>query len=1140
MRFHLRPQPVLLRLVRCTLLLVFLKLWATALLLAGTGYGQQTDAHVTVVLRDQLLEEAFGQIEQQTEYKFIYDADQLRRYPPLRLTFTNTPLAQVLDKLLEETNLTFQQINRQIIIRPKTSGNKASASGTVTGQVSDALSGEALAGVNVIVKGTAIGAVTNADGRYAINAPDENSVLVFSFIGYTPVELPVGNRTVLDVSLAPGSQTLQQVVVIGYGTQQRADVTGSVAQVKGRDFRDFPITSFEQGLAGQLPGVQIVQGSGMPGQAPQINVRGIGTLTAGTQPLIVVDGFPVSESINTSTLNPNDIESVEVLKDAAAASIYGSRGANGVVLITTKKGAAGKTKFNFDANYGLQRIAKKLELQDAYEFARFVREGRDNYYVSLNPAINSADDPNPVRAQRYPANRRVQIPDFLAPYLNNEPGLTNTDWQEAIFRDAPIQSYQLSASGGDQHSRFFVSGNYFDQQGIVVGSDYKRYALRVNLETKFSDRITFGLNLAPAYAKQNRVKEGWGDSPITMMINSFPTFSPYAPDGSLALSEQIKAAGPYDMAQAENPVALATRITDQQESGQLLGGAYLTGQLVKGLQAKTYLGGSYLTTRDNYYRPSGVGDYRVPAPTLARGYSATYRVANWLSENTLTYQETFGDGHHLNLLAGYTIQKEEVERNQVEATNFPNDAVPTLSAGQVNGGTSAREAWALISYLGRALYNYKDRYLLTAALRRDGSSRFGANTKWGYFPSVSAGWRMSREAFFPQNRVVSDVKWRASWGITGNNQIPNYGAQALLTDANAVLANAVRNGLAPSTSPNPNISWEETRMVDLGLDLELLQGRIYLSADYYRATTYDLLLNVPVPAHSGYTTSLQNIGQVRNTGWELVATIKQQAGPVALTGSLNFSTNENEVVALGPGQEQLIKGSNITRIGQPIGAHYGYQVLGVFASQEQLDNTPHVSTAEVGSYIYADSNGDGRINDKDRTALGDFWPDYTFGLSASLGYRNFDLSFLLQGVQGVQVRDQTYGILLVNAEGWGNASREIYQGRFVSPENPGSGFAEPRAVPSDILHRTSSLAVNDASFVRFRNITFGYTLPKKWFGGLSSASARFYLSSKNPFTFTRFKSYNPEQTLDDPLVAGSTQGNYPLEKSLTLGVNLTF
>jgi len=1132
----------------------------------------QDEPKVNLDFKNVLVTKIFATIEAQTDFKFTYNKKQVAGIRVERVSFKGEQLKTVLGYLEAKANLEFMVVNKSIgvkVVSAKRSMNNSRNDPPkeellnliITGKVIDAATGEPLVGATVQVKGTEVGTTTNSDGYFAFSIPESAQFLMVSFIGFAAQEIPIGSTRAFDVLLATDATAIGEVVVVGYGTQSKATVTGSVAQLKSRDVKDFPITSFEQGLAGQLPGVQVLQTTGTPGGSMSIRVRGIGSISANNDPLIVIDGFPTSNSYNTSgiqgsrpsnatrrespqnplsTLNPNDIESIEVLKDAAAAAIYGSRGSNGVILITTKKGKKGKPQFELNTYYGSQEITKTYAMADAYEAIELSVLARNASWIESGPN-RTANDPNSVRPVA------LQIPDAFQPYLRKEPGLTNTDWQDAIFQKAPIQNYELSVKGGNDNVKYFLSGNYFDQKGIVIESGFKRYAFRLNLESKLSERVKLSVNFNPSYSNSDLVPAEnpyFVDGIVNNALLSYPSFPVYNADGSLAVNQQNTFG--LSTVPAENPVALAKLIEDRLEQSRIIGGAALEIDLFKDLKFKTYLGADVNNFRRNYYRPSSIGNNAIPAPTVPTARSFTSRTLNWVSENTLTYARTFAQNHSLSLLAGYSVQRENIERSALAATNFPNDLVTTLNAGQVTSGSTNIEEWMLISYLGRATYDFKKKYLLSASIRRDGSSRFGNNNKWGYFPSVSVGWRVSEEAFFPKSTTLSELKLRASYGLTGNFEIPNYGATALLGQANYPVGNTNSNGLAPATSPNPDLSWEKRDMINIGLDLGLFNDHLNLTADYYIANTNDLLLNVPVPGVTGFSTSLQNIGAVKNNGLELgLSTTAKIAGKVEWNASLNFSTNRNEVVALGQNGTPIIanggvNGTHITQIGSPIGSYYGHRVLGVFNSKEELDNYPHYSNTLIGDFKFEDINRDKKIDANDRTILGDFFPDFTYGISNTFAYKGIDFSFFIQGVQGVEVLhlNQRY----LTAFGFSNITQYAYDNTWRSPEDPRGGLYRVSRTPTGFSNQVSTYMIEDGSYVRVRNITLGYSLPKKLLSKASFDRVRIYFTAQNPFTFTKYPGYNPEvnQRPEDALTQGEDYGTYPLAKSYVLGINLTF
>jgi len=1034
----------------------------------------------------------------------------------------------------------------------------------ITGTVTDALSNEALAGATVQFKGTTVGTTTDAQGKYRINVPGNGAgaTLVVSFIGYQPLEQAVGGRTVIDVKLTNSDNALGEVVVVGYGVQNRRDITTSIGSVKARDIANQPVSSFDQALAAKIAGVQVTQTSGAPGAALQVRVRGTGSISAGLDPLYVIDGIPLSRDtkfatgststqfpdnpINVlSTLNTDDIESIEVLKDASAAAIYGSRGSNGVVLLTTKRGKEGKTIINYDTYVGFQQVTKKLDLLNAYEYALLNAEGKNTAYLERNPTGRPTDS-NDIRNRGVGAPSTL-IPPQVTPYLSGQAGLTNTDWQDEIFQTAPIQNHTLSISGGTANVRYYVSGNYLDQQGTVINSGFKRYSARANLDIK-SGRLSVGVNLNPTFAHHDLIKaEGpyLADGVIGLAVQMAPIWPVYNANGSYNFDAN---GWGYGATSILNPVAVAKEISDKLDQIRLLGNAYAQYDIAKGLSYRLSLGADLNNFQRDYYRPSTVEIRDRKGPSIPTGFSRTQNYIDWLVEHTLNYNRTVGR-HNFSALAGFSSQKDRRTASELTATNFPNDLVQTLNAGQVTAGSSDIQEWSLLSYLARVQYDYDGRYLVSAAIRTDGSSRFGAANRWGSFPSVSAGWNIAQEPFLKSSTWLSDLKLRGSFGLTGNFQIPNYGSVSLLNYQNYVLGpETIVSGLAPGNSANDKLKWEKTAMLDLGFDASFFRNRLTLTVDYYTANTSDLLLNVPVPRTSGFSTELQNIGKVNNRGFEFTLGTQQTFGRFGWTASANLATNRNEVKALGASGDPIIVSGGvagaqfITRIGEPIGQYWTMQYDGVFKNQAEVDAYPHTSTTRPGDFRFIDTNGDKKIDfSSDRTVTGSYFPKYTFGFTNRFTYLGFDMGVTLQGVQGNKILNLIRRYIY-NSEGNGNQFRGALD-RWQSADNPGSGLVNrANRLQTGSNGEISTWHIEDGSYVRIRTISLGYSLPTALLQRLHLSRARIYASAQNPFTFTKYSGYNPEVSSrpDNSLSQGEDYGTYPLARTTSIGINLSF
>ncbi|WP_421826805.1 SusC/RagA family TonB-linked outer membrane protein [Larkinella sp.] len=1035
----------------------------------------------------------------------------------------------------------------------------------------------AIPGASVIVKnsqtGLTSGTLSDATGAFKVsNLPAGNAFsVIISFIGYetqTVTDVRPGS-TPLSIQLKESASVLEQVVVIGYGSQRRREITGAIASVRAADLKDQPVANLEQAIAGKLAGVQVLQNSGAPGGSMSIRIRGLNSISAGTDPLYVIDGFPISNDLKNlqgstdlinisgissfqkspnpmSTLNPDDIESIEVLKDASAASIYGSRASNGVILVTTKRGKKdGKPTFSYSSYGGVQQASHTIKLMDAYQWSQLVLDGKNNSYLDANPRASINDD-NTVRA-----SSTYQIPPEILPYLAKTPGLTNTDWQDAIFRNAALQNHTLSASGGNDKVQYYISGNYFDQQGIVIASGYKRYGVRTNLTANLTSKLKVGLGFNPTVDHYDLVNtEGpfIYDGIIDNALKAAPIFPVYNPDGSVAINKQNAIA--YGFSGGENPVALATQIKDKLNHVRLLGNLFGEYELLNGLTFKTYFASDLNYFGRNYYRPSTLGAYRPiqqNAPTIPKGSAQNASARNWLWENTLTYAFTLHEAHKFNVLLGYTSQKNRTDASQVDGTGFPNDAVQTINAATITSGTSSASEWSLLSYLGRINYNFSDRYFLSASLRRDGSSRFGANNKWGYFPSVSGAWLISGENFF-KIPAITELKLRASYGLTGNFQIDNYGSLDLLRANNYILGagtGTTNNGVGLSQPANPDLTWEKTAQFNAGLDLGLFRGRIYLSADFYKSVTKDLLLSVNVPLSSGFATALRNVGSVQNTGVELGLTTHNLEGAFKWNTNFNISANRNKVLQLGPNGAPIISdggvaGIFITQIGSPIGNYYGYVNGGVFKNQSEIDAYPHYATAKPGDRKFIDVNGDGKIDASDRTIIGSYFPKFIWGLTNDFRYKGFDLSVSLQAVQGSKILNLQRRYIY-NLEGNANQMIEALN-YWKSPTEPGDGnTTRANRVTNANSGQISSFHVEDGSYVRLRNVTLGYSLNRKWLADKIS-TARFYFTAQNLHTWTKYTGYNPEVNArpESPLSQGEDYGTYPLSRTYTLGLNLSF
>lgn len=957
----------------------------------------------------------------------------------------------------------------------------------------------------------------------------------------------MNGREVINVNLADDNKVLDEVVVVGYGVQKKRDVSTAVSSVKAEALANNPASDFRQALAGKMPGVQVTVPSGDPEGSVSIRVRGVSTVNAGSDPLYVVDGVPMERGF--ANLNTNDIESIEVLKDASAAAIYGSRGSNGVVLVTTKKGTSDKLSVSYDGYVGVQNVSKKLDMMNAYEYAEFVKDAHDNAYLDKNPN-GSANDPNSSRKEGY-----MKIPDMLVPYLEGKTGLTDTDWQDAIFRSAMTTGHNISLSGKSNSINYFVSGNYMKKEGIIIGSDFEKYGGRLNLSGQHK-RLKFGVNFAPSYSVSNSVNASGADGIVQSALMMPPIFPVYNPDGSYNYQGNgyLRIGTDYQINEVLNPVAMARLQSNVTDRMSITGKAFAELELMKGLSYKFSMGGDYYGAHNDQYRQSALplkGKNYYDTPSNPKGYSSSSFYFNWLIENQLTYTTTINKKHNISAVLVQSAQKETMKTDNVTATDYPNDYIHTINGGTVTEGKSDKTQWSIASYLARVQYNYEGRYMLSAAIRADGSSRFGKNNRWGYFPSASAAWRISDEEFFKNVKklsFVNDMKIRASYGVTGNFQIGNYDHLATMSLDNYILGNGLAYGYKPDNIKRDDLSWENNQMINAGIDIQMFDGYLGVSIDYYNTNTSNMLLYVPVPLLTGYSTSLQNLGKVNNRGWEIGLTSQHTfANGLGYSFNVNYAKNTNEVKELGPGNAPIISSGSvghayyITEVGKPIGSYYLLKYDGVFKNQKELDSYPHLPNAKVGDFRFVDVDESGDIDlDKDRTICGNYMPKFTYGFGGKLWYGGFDMDFNFQGVYGNKILNLNRRYI-DNMEGNVNGTK-VALDRWKSPENPGSGLvnrANRKQTGSN--GRTSTWHLEGGSYLRLQNLSFGYTLPRELTQKFKVEKMRVYVSGQNLFTITDYSGYNPEVNArpSQNLTPGEDYGTYPLARTYMFGLNIT-
>jgi TonB-linked SusC/RagA family outer membrane protein len=1011
----------------------------------------------------------------------------------------------------------------------------------VSGKITAFETGSGMPGVTVLIKGTTQGVVTDTSGVYSIAAENTNT-LVYSFIGYNAEERTVGNLETIDVELLPDISTLQEIVVVGYGTQKRSDLTGSIASISTKEIKSSPATTFDQLIQGRASGVQVIQNSSAPGGAVSIMIRGGNSLTAGNAPLYVIDGFPVYNNDKDATsrrlsdigqpqnalsaVNPNDIESIEILKDASATSIYGARGANGVVLITTKRGKVGEPRVEFESYYGMQNVIRTLPVLNASQYAQLVNDANMN---DGKPAVFSN-------------------PDSLG---------AGTNWQKEIFRKAPIQNYYLAISGGDDNTRYTISGGYFNQNGVVRGSDFQRYSFRANLDRKVNDKVTIGNNLTISRTFSNKTIASTDGGPSatvnTGSIYAALMFSPTVPiRDSIGKYSNNTVPGAL---QIDNPLALANETTEEITTTRALGSVFADYAILKNLNFKSSFGADIAYTKENSYYPSTI---QSAAASFGLAGIGVVQNTTWLNENTLSFNHTFKERHAFTALAGYTMQSSKLERVYTSGSGFISDQLKYNNLGLGNPSRSASSArkWALNSFLSRATYNLDGKYLFMGTVRADGSSKLGANNKYSVFPSASAAWRVSEESFLKGSKWLSDLKIRASYGLSGNQEVPEYQSLDSLASQNYVFGSVYSyRGVGPSRIGNPDIKWETTAQFDAGVDVGFFQNRVVATADYYIKRTRDLLLEEELPTTSGYERVVRNIGSNQNKGVELSLYTYNLVNKFKWNTIFNISANRNEILDLGQVTEFTAgRGSNflnvpttgIVRVGQPVGLFYGLVSDGVFKDESAVLAHSYVDAAgetkliqpdaKPGDERFVDTNQDGVITSSDRTIIGKAQPKYIFGFTNNFSYQGFEVNIFIQSVQGAQILNMNR-FELESLTGTTNQSTAVLN-RWT-PEHMDTNI--PRATTS---HATllSNRFVEDGSYIRVKNISLAYNLPTSLIKGKVFKTAKVYISGQNLFTITNYTGYDPDVNsfASYNLTLGTDYGSYPNAKSYRVGVNLSF
>lgn len=1025
----------------------------------------------------------------------------------------------------------------------------------VTGTITDDTDAP-IPGANVTIKGTMLGVVSDVNGVYSISVPNVNSVIVFSFVGFATQEMVVGNQTRINMVLKEDTREIEEVVVVGYGTQRKQDITGSVATIDPDRLKERPVMNFAEALAGQMAGVHIQQISGMPGgEDLSVRIRGTSSITQSSEPLYVIDGFPVDGGA-FRLVTPQDIESIQVLKDASSTAIYGSRGASGVVIITTKKGQQGKPRVSLTAQIGFQQREKEIKMMNRDQYVEWFKDGRnqawlDQSLIAGDPdrTPHSINDDN-ARRKRYGNDDLFLIPDGKDgfKYNFNDPAsvaqMSDNNWQNLLFRNAILQQYDLSVSGGSENTKYTFSGGVVDQDGIVRGSDYTRYNFRTNITSQVTKFLEVGVNMNTFFGSGREIENG-KDAPVMYALNLPPIYPVRNEDGTWGSMVRNQEILKGDVA---NPLAIADDYYRFRKRYGWRASAYAEVKLLEGLKYKLSINGSLQDNHRIRYQPSYLDRDGSRAPSIAESEDNRITSQDWVIEQTAIYNKTFAQKHVVTLLGGYTTEKHTGYTIDSQSRNFSTDLIYTPTGGSALQSINGRYTtdWTMISYLARVNYVYDNKYILTASIRRDGSSRFGKENRWGNFPSASVGWRISQEEFMKGLEFLTDMKLRASYGYVGNNRIGDFSHVGLLSIGYYPTGNAVRIAVNPDTMPNDFLGWEKASQLNLGLDFALFKGRIRFETEYYIGKSVDLLLNVQLPRITGYEQQMQNVGQVENKGMEFQLSTRNFVGEFQWTTDFNISYNRNKVLQLGPDKRpyynSIPNGDNcfITRIGDPVASMWGYVYEGVFKTQADLDNNIHRSTDKVGDGKFKDVSGDKILDANDKDIIGDNQPNFVGGLNNSFSYKNFSLNVQLTFSQGANIFSfwrRMCGIY------HGDRNGIVEQlNRWRSESDPGDGWHfRPTRNPTGWQRDPSSAWIEDASFLRLRNISLAYSFDRKIAEMLHVQGLRVFITGQNIYTWTKYTGYDPEiSTQGSGMTRGADYGGYPSARSFIFGVNLNF
>jgi len=1108
------------------------------------------EVFVSIHVEKGTLQEVFAKISNTTNFRFSYNDGQVDVKKLVTIQAENSSLAHVLGDLSRMENLIFKRINDNIhvsLIAEEPPDNKPMVVDILaidlSGKVISADDNEGLPGVNVLIKGTSQGTITDIDGNFRISV-EIGDTLAFSSVGYLTEEIPIeNNQSYLTITLVPDITQLEEMVVVGYGTQSKRNLTSAVSSIDGNDIKEMPVAGIDQALQGRAAGVMVTNNTGEPGGGVTIRVRGTTSIGSGNDPLYVIDGVPVNNTqtanVNVgesrmnemSQLNPADIASIEILKDAASASIYGARASNGVVLITTKRGIKGQNQLSLDMYTGFSNPTNQYDLLGASDFATLVNEGRAQL-ADEEPGLSPIFDEN-----------------FIANPT------TDTDWQDEIFQTGVVSSINLAARGGSESTQYMVSGGYFSQEGIIIGSDFQRYSMRANVDQKINSKIKLGANLYASYIDQRRLKNDgsptnadagnnnhiYGGPVLSSALVKSPAAKVYEDNGSFAVDTLAPV--------YSNPVRQAIGVDIEGRVTRVTASLFAEWDIVQGLNFRTQFAGDLRGEYEDWFNP--------PNPNSIDGLTGEGRASRrtfdqvlYTIDNYFTYDFSIGESHNFTALIGTSFQQTNWESSFLGVSNIESDKITTLNAGvDIDIATSTAEGWGIASYFSRLNYNYDGKYLLLLNARYDGSSRFGKENRYGFFPSGSVGWRISQEGFMDGVTFINDLKLRGSYGLTGNQEIDNYAGRGIFglgTGTNSGNNYGGSTGATITSLPSPDLQWEETAQLDIGVDLSILNSRINITADYYVKQTDNLLFNIPLPSTTGFNTKLANIGKMENKGFEFaINSVNIQGNDFTWSSNFNISTLENKVVSLLDGEDIIVgsqfNGFSIAREDEEISFY-------LYEREEFVD-------PETGLTVLIDQDGDGGLADEgDLVLAGSPFPDFFGGFTNNLNYKNFDLSLFFQYSYGNKIFNLTRKFMeelrlqdrsIIGA----NTTQESFDKRW---QQVGDVTEYPKVNYDDAnnQHNTPHTGwLEDGSYLRLKTLSLGYTFGSKVLEKLRMTNARVYFSSNNLLTFTKYSGFDPEvdhftgvngATTNSGLRRGYDYGSYPQSRTFVWGVNITF